>query len=600
MNSAQFNVSEKWSYRPGSGYGIAQSHMIGEIQWSPKVLQKCFWIFEELEVLTGENLALKEYSDSFDTLNQVNLILQTVAALQRFAKIAISRSSRIRIIPNEEDTHFQRAFIAIASGSQSATKSCLNWLFDNLLNPPASISEIRHNFFEFQESIKKYSIPGANSWRTLQAAYDEDLPVLPFFDHAYFIGTGCHRRVFKSFITDKTSFLGMLWAQNKYQTSRLLRSYGLPGAVNFLVKTQDEAISSANKVGYPVVVKPNDRDQGVGVSANIISESDLIAAFHTAKQHSNDVLVEKFQQGFTHRFSVIDGNIVRVAKHIGFGVFGDGIGTICQLVKHLEQKIENKKRAWSKPSTAAHLDDEALGLLRQQGFTPDTIPAKGEYIRLRRKDNVSAGGQRITLEIKDVHPDNLALALNACKLLTLDLAGIDLISPDISRSWRELPATICEVNGNPQLVARDDPEMYKRVLRHLMDTPCRILTNLIVIPERNQHWSKLCVQTLPSSSKTLGISDIQGIWLDDVLIGGPFESGFHSARALLTHSSLSQIYIVMTIAEIMRYGLPVDKFDTILMPWNKPPSKEKIIHEKWRNFVTLIKPHAMKLEIFKS
>ncbi len=600
MSLNEFDISEKWLARAGSGYGIAQSHMLGELRWNPVTLCKSAWIFEELALLTGEPLDRNHGLNPDDPESQVALLVQTVGALQRFAKIATCRSFRILMLSKQTDGLARHALIAVASGSQSATKACWRWLLDGLGSPPATPADWHQRFFSFQESIQKFSTPGANSWRTLQAAYDEKLPVIPFFDHASFIGTGCHRRAFKSFITDKTSYLGMLLAQDKHKSSRLLRSYGLPAAVNVLVKNQEQAVAAAEKIGYPVVVKPNDKDQGVGVCANIVSEPDLISAFLAARQHSENVLVEKFQPGFTHRFSVIDGIIVRVAKHVGFGVHGDGQSTIRELVDVQAQQLESQKRSWAKPATAPRIDDEAEGLLRQQGLTPEHVPANGEYVRLRRRDNVSAGGQRITLDNQEVHPDNFALALNACKFLTLDLAGIDLISPDVSRSWRDVPATICEVNGNPQLVARDDPDMYKRVLRHLMHAPCRIPTTLVVLPDRGAVWSKHLDRILPTSSHVAGISNVDGVWLNGHCLGGPFQNGFVAARALLTNSSITDAHIVMTIAEITQFGLPVDQLDTVFLPWKNPPGNSNDILKKWKNFLNLLKPHVNKFKIYNS
>jgi len=50
-----------------------------------------------------------------------------------------------------------------------------------------------------------------------------------------------------------------------------------------------------------------------------------------------------------------------------------------------------------------------------------------------------------------IHPDNRAMAAAAVAAFDLDIAGIDLRMPDISRSWREVGAGICEVNPQPNL-----------------------------------------------------------------------------------------------------------------------------------------------------
>ncbi|HCR85087.1 MAG TPA: cyanophycin synthetase, partial [Alphaproteobacteria bacterium] len=50
-----------------------------------------------------------------------------------------------------------------------------------------------------------------------------------------------------------------------------------------------------------------------------------------------------------------------------------------------------------------------------------------------------------------IHPDNITLAERSAQTIGLKVAGIDFITPDISRSWKEIGGGICEINASPGL-----------------------------------------------------------------------------------------------------------------------------------------------------
>src|SRR3712207_9370985 len=61
----------------------------------------------------------------------------------------------------------------------------------------------------------------------------------------------------------------------------------------------------------------------------------------------------------------------------------------------------------------------------------DTVPAPGERVFLRGTANLSTGGTAI--DRTDVmHPDNVTACEMAAGIVGLDIAGIDVITPDIS------------------------------------------------------------------------------------------------------------------------------------------------------------------------
>jgi hypothetical protein len=108
-----------------------------------------------------------------------------------------------------------------------------------------------------------------------------------------------------------------------------------------------------------------------------------------------------------------------------------------------------RRAARRSDAVAAHVTGDSP---RVDGWYPDSVPPAGRHIRLRTAANRSQGGS--TEDVTAItHPDNAELACQAAALLGLDVAGIDLIAPDISRPVQGSGGGICEVNRSPSLLA---------------------------------------------------------------------------------------------------------------------------------------------------
>src|SRR5206468_1148071 len=94
------------------------------------------------------------------------------------------------------------------------------------------------------------------------------------------------------------------------------------------------------------------------------------------------------------------------------------------------------------------IDDQARRLLAQAGYGLETVLPKGEVFHLRSTANISTGGTAID-RTGQMHYDNLEIARRAARVIGLDIAGIDIISPDITKSLRETGGGIVEVNAGP-------------------------------------------------------------------------------------------------------------------------------------------------------
>ena len=92
------------------------------------------------------------------------------------------------------------------------------------------------------------------------------------------------------------------------------------------IRTADQAVAVAKRIGYPVVCKPLDGNHGRGVCLDLQNEDDVREAFPIAQDQSRRgwVIVETFVTGKDYRCLVIDGKIAAIAERVPAHVVGDG------------------------------------------------------------------------------------------------------------------------------------------------------------------------------------------------------------------------------------------------------------------------------------
>ena len=268
-----------------------------------------------------------------------------------------------------------------------------------------------------------------NTIRFLAAAHALDIPTRPVVPGVHAFGQGRHCRWLESSYTDRTPVVGSRIARDKVRTAQVLRQLGLPAPIHERAPSQEAAVQIARMLGYPVVVKPADRDQGIGVSADLRDDAAVQQAFAHASGFSKDILVEKHVHGQDYRLTVLDGRLIKTVLRRPAGILGDGQQTIAALVAQLRDDPAHAR----------------AGTARGHGL-----------LELER------------------------LAERCARALGLDLAGIDLIIGDIGQSWLQTGALVCEVNAQPQLGAGLTPGIYADVLRQLLPGPSRIPVALFV------------------------------------------------------------------------------------------------------------------------
>lgn len=298
--------------------------------------------------------------------------------------------------------------------------------------------------------LRKANPWGQSTIHVLRGAHARNIPFIHLGSGVFQLGWGSRSRYIDRSTTQADSALGAHLSHDKFVAAALLRRAGLPAPLHHRVSSEIAALKAAAHIGFPLVIKPSDQERGLGVSVNIIDESGVKNAFQTAFKFSNNkkVLIERQVSGTCHRIFISQGRLLYAVKRCPLRIWGDGIRTIAQIITD-NHSAETARPLWQQ-SVAPTMDSIIEATLLTQGFSPHDIPPAHTPISLRPIETTAWGGfdEEVTLQI---HPDNLAAALQAASLFKLSVTGIDIISPDISVPWHVNGAIINEVNFAPLL-----------------------------------------------------------------------------------------------------------------------------------------------------
>lgn len=403
---------------------------------------------------------------------------------------------------------------------------------------------------------------GANEPRFLRAAAALGLPSRELPGRILQFGDGRRARWMESSFTDRTPRLAASLARNKDRAAAMLRMAGIPVPDHVLVLDEEAALKAAERLGYPVVTKPADKDGGLAVSAGLVSPDEVRAGFALAHGVSPNVLVEKHYDGRDYRMVVFNSELLWSYERVPGGVVGDGILTVARLVER--QNVEqNRSVGHLTGLTPLVLDDEAQALLARENLGPDSVPEAGRFVRLRRAANIASGGLPVGGIHEHVHPDNRRLAIRAAEALRLDLAGVDLLIPDIARSWHETGAMVCEVNGQPNLGLRTSAHVYGQILSALVEGDGRIPVVVVAGNPPDEGLARTLAADLAGGGLTVGLADSAGASIAGEMIAtGP--DALAAGMALMTDRRVDAV-VMAAGPPVLRSGLACDRFDVLVI-----------------------------------
>jgi cyanophycin synthetase len=352
-------------------------------------------------------------------------------------------------------------------------------------------------------------------------------------------------------------------SRDKDLTKQLLQNCGVPVPEGRIVDCPEDAWEAAEDIGLPVVVKPSDGNHGRGVSTELMTRSEVEAAFKLADEEGSKVIVERFIRGNEHRLLIVDGKLAAAARGESVSVIGDGASTIRQLID-LQVNTDPRRGAAEEFPLEHLLIDETPSVIfeiKRQGYTADSILPKDDSVIVQRNGNVA-------IDVTDlVHPEVVATAALAARIVGLDIAGIDMVAEDISRSLSEQGAAIVEVNAGPGLLmhlkpAQGSPRpVGKAIVESLFkaEESGRIPLVGIAGTHGKSQVAQIVASLIQLSGLHTGLACADGLYVDERQLSQNDSATWTAAQKLLMNRKVQAAVIENGVSTILGEGLGYDR-----------------------------------------
>ncbi|WP_172653448.1 hypothetical protein [Legionella fallonii] len=255
-------------------------------------------------------------------------------------------------------------------------------------------------------------------------------------------------------ITHLNNASSIFIANNKHATKLLFEQEGIsvPKAVTINKrKLQKYSLSNLiKKLRFPLVIKPMlNSHSGMDVVCNIKTYDDLSFQLEKALQTSSDILVEEYHEGLKeYRVLLLKNRIIGVVERFAPIIEGDGQLTIEQLMTQNEEFPQ--------------INDDCQNCLTDQGLSLDSIPHKGQVVRVRYAVNRALGGQ-VAFVNKKINRENAKYIRKAAQITGLDLVGLDLMCEHINHPFSKTKWFILEANFPPDITLHELPDDGKGI-----------------------------------------------------------------------------------------------------------------------------------------
>jgi cyanophycin synthetase len=429
-------------------------------------------------------------------------------------------------------------------------------------------AELAQDLNDLQELAADAAL-GPSTEALVKEAEARDIPWMELGARAMIqLGYGAHQKRIQATLSGYTSILGVELASDKEGTKQILRAAGVPVPRGTVVNYLDDLEDAIEDVGgYPIVIKPLNGNHGRGITINITTWQQAEAAYDAAKTISKSVIVERYYQGRDHRVLVVNGRVVAVAERIPAHVVGNGRSSISELI---EETNRDPRRGTGHDNvlTKIEVDRTSWDLLDQQGYTLDTVLAAGEICYLRSTANLSTGGIAID-RTDDIHPENAWLAQRVVKLIGLDIAGIDIVTSDISKPLRDMDGVIVEVNAAPGFRMHVCPSegIPRNVAEPVIDmlfppgTPSRVPIVAITGTNGKTTTTRLIAHIFKQTQQVVGYTTTDGTYIGDYLVEPGDNTGPQSAQLILQDPTVEVAVLESARGGILRSGLAFNQCD---------------------------------------
>ena len=553
----------------GSNYWSIQKHQLVVVRLDLEDFQlqrSTFYqnLCKVLPSLAGKDIALRPDISDADFMAEV--VKEIAIALQGYVGMKVDFGA---IRPTVENNVYQVVFeyqteMAGRYAARAAVRICTSILETGFY----ATAELQEDLKDLRD-IRLDGQLGPSTESIIAEAKAQNIPWLELGSRAMIqLGYGVHQSRIQATLSNKTGILAVELACDKEGTKRILRDSGVPvprGTTIRSPKYLEEAIAEVG--GFPIVIKPLSGNHGRGITIDVLTFKEAIAAFDMAQEVSEEVIIERFHTGRDHRILVINGKFVAVAERVPANVTGDGISSISQLIEITNQD-PRRGDGHDNVLTRIEIDRTSLDVLARQGFTLESVLPKDQICYLKATANLSTGGVSVD-RTDEIHPENVWLAERVARIIGLDIAGIDMVTEDISLPVRQVDGAIVEVNAAPGFRMHTAPSIgtprnvAAPVIAMLFPkgAPTRIPIIAITGTNGKTTTTRLIAHIFKQTGKKVGFTTTDGIYIGECLVEKGDTTGPYSAQVILRDPTVEVAVLETARGGLLRSGLGFDGSD---------------------------------------
>ena len=381
------------------------------------------------------------------------------------------------------------------------------------------------------------------------------------------LGYGANQKRIQATVTSETSNIGVEIACDKEETKDLLEQAEVPIPKGDIIRTERGLKEAVDYVGFPLVIKPVNGNHGRCITTNINSLDEALIGFKEAKEVSRLVIVEKYITGEDHRLLVINNKLVAAAKRTPAHVIGDGKSTIQELVDEVN-KDERRGYGHEKVLTEIDINSLTLEILKEMNMTTESVPKKGEMVKLKSTANLSTGGTAEDIT-ELIHPYNVFMAERISKIIGLDICGIDIMAEDLTKPLNKSGGAVLEVNAGPGFRMHLQPtsglprNVGGRVVDMLFPPGSNSRIPIIAVTGTNGKTTttRLIAHIAKMKGKKVGYTTSDGVYIQNRLLMTGDCTGPKSAEFVLKDPTVNFAVLECARGGLLRAGLGFKKCD---------------------------------------
>ncbi len=409
---------------------------------------------------------------------------------------------------------------------------------------------------------------GPSTGSLVEEAENRDIPFIRLNDQSLVqLGYGVNQKRIQATTTANTNMISVDIAGDKAATKKLLGDMGVPVPKGYRIRDIEDLEDILGRVGYPAVIKPLDGNHGKGATVGIKNLDEATVAWEKAKEYSRWIIVEQQLIGADFRALVVNNRLIAVAERIPAHVKGDGKHSIKELIDITNQ---DPRRGYGHENvlTEISIDNQTMRCIAKAGYTLESKLKKGEILHLKTTANISTGGTAID-RTDEVHPENVFLFERIAKIIGLDVAGIDVIAPNVSEPLRQNGGGIIEVNAAPGFRMHLAPSegIGRNVAEHVIEmlfppgAQARIPIFAITGTNGKTTTTRLIAHILKNSGRSVGFTTTDGTYIGNQQIVQGDNTGPVSAQLVLKDPTVDVAVLETARGGIIRSGLGFDYCD---------------------------------------